>query len=154
MGRRAAFHWLRARATCHATERPGQVQEALATILDVGSDALGPVLEETVLASHYGGEVRLLEGSLTRARDIRAAVDRLIGFQTDAVADALEARLDEDLVLYLRFDKQAAAQGKLVPTLGEDAVQVRIKVQAHPATPENALAAWRDHLAQMGDTPP
>ncbi len=142
-----AYHWLRLRTTCHATEDPEKVRGALRAA--AGTEALDTA--ETPLDSHYGGTVLLLEAKLDRSRALRDAVQRILDLPgaLDELRSSLEARTDDDGVFYVRLDKQEAAQGRLALTRGEDAVQLRLKLQHHPATREAALAGLR-HLLESG----
>ncbi len=140
------FHWLRVRATAHPTEVMERVQQAVRTV--VGDTDIE--LQHTVMESQYGGKVTWIEAEVTRNRAIRDCVGRLV---TEAAApcafvrDDLDARLDDEGVLYLRLGKQAAYGGHLEAVQGDDAVQVRIRIEAHPNTPATVAAAWRAALA-------
>jgi RNA-binding protein len=113
--------------------------------------AAGVPLELTItdLDSHHGGTVRLVEAEVAKARNIRNALQRILdlpGARDDLIA-TLDARTDEDGVFYVRVDKQEAAQGRLVLTRGEDAIQVRLKMEHYPATREAAVALLGQMLA-------
>lgn len=140
------FHWLRLRATAHATEDPERVAEAVRNLTGLGPEAFDAALSRTPIEGHFG-DVTWVEADLTRARDVRTALDRLLPPEARAaVAGELERRVDDDGVLYLRFGKQAAYRGAVVPTTGEDAVQVRLRVEVHPAGRERAVAALEAFL--------
>lgn len=141
------FHWLRLRATAHATEDADRVAGAVQNLTGLDSEAFAASESRTVIEGHFG-DVTWVEVELTRARDVRAVLDRLLppGARA-AVRDELERRVDDEGVLYLRFEKQAALQGRVVPTTGEDAVQVRLRVEVHPAGRERAVAALAEFLA-------
>lgn len=132
------YHWLRLRAACHPTEDLSRVQAA---VQFVAGTATVPTV--TGLESYHGGELRLVEATLDRSRDVRNVLQRLLdlpGARAD-LAQTLDARTDDDGVFYARFDKQAAAQQRLAMTRGEDAVQLRLKMEHYPATREAALQA-------------
>jgi RNA binding exosome subunit len=137
------FHWLKLRATCHATEEPERVRHAMQFLSGLDLQAFEGVTEATRIDSHHGGEVWSFETTLSRAGDIRRALAPLRA-ATPGLAGELEARTDDDGVLYLRFDKQEAVLGRVLATRGEG-VQVRLKPEVHPAGRERvvaALAAW------------
>jgi len=138
---RPSYHWLRLRAVAHPTEDVARVRDAVATVAGTaGPD--GALFSEERLETHHGLGLVVVEARLERAREVRAALDRLLALPgaLDRLRATLEARVDDDGILYLRVDKQAAAQGELRLADQEDAVQVRVKVEAHPATRAAALA--------------
>lgn len=139
------YHWLRLRAIAHPTEDPAKVEAALRLAAGVPDLAIASEAMET----HHGGTVRVLQAVLDRARPVRDALARVLALPgaRDELAATLDARTDDDGVLYLRLDKQEAAQGRLALTRGEDAVQLRLKVETYPATREAALATLQAMLA-------
>lgn len=100
-------------------------------------------IEATLLESHHGGEVHLLEADVSRQADIRGCLGALTTEAAQAILDTLEARTDDDGVLYFRLDKQEAFLGRLSLVAGGDALQCRAKIEVHPTGRERALAAWR-----------
>ncbi len=132
------YHWFRLRASAHPTEDVARVADALRFVSGMDAETFDDAVAATDLPSHHGGTVTLLELQATRQRTVRTAVDRLLD---PSVLEELDARTDDDGTLYVRFDKQAAFQGRLQPTRGEDAVQVRLKPEVHPARRELAVAA-------------
>jgi RNA binding exosome subunit len=136
------YHWLRLRATAHPTEDLAKVEAALRFVAGVPDV---PV-EATAMDTHHGGTVHVLETVLDRSRAVRDVLQRLLGLpgaQADLAA-TLDARTDDDGVFYARFDKQEAAHGRLALTRGEDAIQMRLKMETYPATREAALASLQD----------
>ena len=142
------FHWLRLRATAHATEDPERVRRAMAFVSGLDAEAFDAATEATPVEAHHGGDVVFFETLLKRAGEVRPCIARLLEASKD-LASEVEARTDDDGVFYLRFDKQAAFLGRLTPTHGDDAVQVRIKPEVHPAHRDNAIAAL-DELVATG----
>lgn len=134
-------HWLRLRATALPTEDPERVAAAMVHLAAVEATPVG-----TALDAHHGGQVVMLDLGLTRQQDVRACLGRL-GAVRPALRGDLDDRVDEDGVLYLRFDKQAAAHGLVRLAGGADTIQVRVKPQVHPFSRDGALAvlrAWAD----------
>ena len=139
------YHWLRLRATCHPTEDLAKVESAVRFAAGVADLAVKAEAMET----HHGGTVHVVEAVVDKSRAVRDALGRIFalpGAREDLAATA-EARTDDDGVVYLRLDKQEAAQGRLALTRGEDAVQLRLKMEHYPATREAALESLRALLA-------
>lgn len=134
------YHWLRLRASCHPTEDVSRVEQAVRFVAGLDADA---PLQHTTLDAHHGGQVVLVEAKLDRSRQVRDVLQRifdLAGARDDLLA-SLEARTDDDGVFYMRVEKQDAYAGRLVPTRGEDCVQLRLKLEHYPASRDAALEA-------------
>jgi RNA-binding protein len=138
------YHWIRLRATAHPTEDLGKVEMAVRNAAGVPDLSVKAEPMET----HHGGTVHVVEGVLDKSRAVRDALGRVLalpGVRDDLLA-TLEARTDDDGVFYLRVDKQEAFAGRLQLTRGEDAVQLRLKMEHYPATREAALASLQATL--------
>lgn len=139
------YHWLRLRATCHPTEDLAKVELAMRNAAGMADVAL----KSEPIETHHGGTVHVLEAVLDKSRSVRDALERLLalpGAREDLTA-TVEARTDDDGVFYLRVDKQEAYAGRLALTRGEDAIQLRLKMEHYPATREAALASLRAMLS-------
>jgi len=138
---RPSYHWLRLRAVAHPTEDVGRVRDAVAAVAGMPPAEAAAALTEERLETHHGLPLTLVEARVERAKDVRAVLDRVFALPgaLDGLRRTLDSRVDEDGILYLRLDKQAAAQGTLRLADQEDAVQVRVKPEAHPATRAAAL---------------
>lgn len=134
------FHWLKLRAIAHATEDPEKVRQAMAFLAAMPPEELEVLTEATKVESHHGIEVWHLEATIKRAAQIRRALAPL---KDPSWAEEADARTDDDGVFYARYDKQAAFRGRIEPTRGGDAVQVRLKPEVHPAGRERAMDAVR-----------
>lgn len=143
------YHWLRLRAVAHPTEDLAKVQEALRFVAGLESTAFAAALQATRMETHHGLPLTVLECVLDRSRDLRAVLARVFALPAalDQLRATLEKRVDDDGILYLRLEKQAAALGKLRLLDGEDAVQLRLKVEAYPAGRAASLEALRQLLA-------
>lgn len=142
------YHWLRLRATAHATEDVDRVCDAVRQLTGLDDEAFEATCTRTVIEGHFA-DVVWVESELTRSRDVRTALSRLLPDSEagrQQLVKELEQRVDDDGVMYLRFEKQAAFEGRIVPTRGEDAVQVRLRVQVHPAGRERAILTLKSLL--------
>jgi RNA binding exosome subunit len=133
------YHWLRLRATCHPTEDLAKVEAAVRNAAGVPDLAV----EAEAMDTHHGGTVHVVEGSLDKSRAVREALGRILALPgaRDDLRATVEARTDEEGVFYVRLDKQDAFAGRLALTRGEDAIQLRLKMEHYPATREAALAS-------------
>ncbi|HEX2066228.1 MAG TPA: RNA-binding domain-containing protein [Candidatus Thermoplasmatota archaeon] len=132
------YHWLKLRAVAHPTEDVAKVREAVRFVAGLPQAELA----ETPMETHHGLTSHVVEATLERSRELRDVLARLLalpGAQERLLAQ-LEARTDEGGLFFVRLDKQAAAQGRLALTQGEDCVQLRLKVEAYPAGRGAALA--------------
>lgn len=134
------FHWLRLRATAHATEDPVRVRQAMQFLSALDEEGFDAATEASPIESHHGGDVIFFETQVKRAREIRACLAHL-RLDHNALLREVERRTDDDGVFYLRFDKQASYLGSVKAVQGDDAVQIRLKPEVHPANRDNAISA-------------
>lgn len=120
------------------------------TVSGLDDDAFAKVEDATRLDGHHGADVTLLEATVTRSQDVRSWARRIAADHAEAILADLDARTDDDGVLYLRFEKQDAFAGRLVLTRGDDCVQVRLRPEVHPASREAALDAL-GHWLRSGE---
>lgn len=146
---RPTYHWLRLRAVAHPTEDPSRVAAALRFVSGLDEDAFQAALAVSDLQTHHGLDLRVLSLSIDRSRTLRDVLARLLAIPgaIPHVAATLDARVDDDGILYLRLEKQAAYGHELRLGDGEDTIQVRLKVEAYPAGRPAALQALRGLLA-------
>lgn len=136
------FHSVEFRTVCHATEDPDRVERAMRTLSPDGS------LEADTLEGHHGNPLVLMSVRLEEAEAIRAFWRRVkdAGAMPPLLA-TLDARVDDDAVLHVRFDKQKAHGGTLELAGHDDVIAVRAKVVAHPAKRPNAVRIARAYLS-------
>ncbi len=136
------IHWIEARTYCHATEEEDRVAHALAFACSAGEAA------REVLEGHFGNPIVRL---VRRVSD-RRAIQEVWARWSDAGLSAafqgdVDARVDDDGVLHFRLDKQEAYQERLVLAKYADAIDVRLKLIAYPAKPEQARRVARSILS-------
>lgn len=139
--------WIRSRVFVHATEDEDRVRRALLWSLGQGDDPkAAPRVVRMRTKGHYGNEIVVLEAGLERRPDIESGLGHVFGEPRikHGVLATLSDRIDDEGVLHLRLDKQAAVQGRLELGPGSDTFSVRIKTPLFPGTrPEDA---WRGYL--------
>jgi len=142
------YHWLRLRAVAHPTEDPEKVKAALRFVSGLDEAAFAAATQATAMETHHGLPLMVFEVVVDKSRALRDVLARTFAVPDalDRLRSTLDARVDDDGILYMRFDKQAAAQGTLRLMDGEDAVQARLKVEAYPARRDAMVAALRRML--------
>jgi RNA binding exosome subunit len=131
------LHYVDLRAFCYATEDDERVAAALRTFLPEDVE-----LERTVSEGHHGDRILVLSARVERADEMRHVLERVAELDDiDAVVDELDDRVDDNCAFYLTLSKQAAFDGRVERG---DGITLRSKVEAYPATRENALENARD----------
>ncbi len=142
-------HWLRLRATAHPTEDLDRVVSAVQHLSGLDDESFADATEVTPIESHHGGTVHLVECTIKRQRPIRDCLAGLLP-KEDGLLPEVPARTDHNGTFHVRFDKQAAFEGRTVRKQVEDAVVVQVRPEVHPASQEAAVAAieaWLRALA-------
>lgn len=132
------FHWMEARAFCHATEEADRVLAALRTVM--------PEVEprRDALAGHFGNPLLIFTARTEAAPKMRSTWARaLAALGKDEILHGLEERLAEDGVYHLRFDKQRAYLGTIEIATTADAIAFRAKVAAFPRKYEIVVEVLR-----------
>lgn len=132
------FHHATVRTLCQATEEPDKVAEAMALIVGAAP------IERERLEGQWGQPIEAFEAKLSK----RMAAARIGHLFTTAIGGRLlkelPRRVDESCTLYIRFDKQRAAEGEFALTTGDDSIFLKAKVAAYPAKHENAMITLHD----------
>ena len=99
-----------------------------------------------VLEGHFGNPIVSLSVRLERRAEVRAAWRKIRHAVDETTLREPRDHLDDDLVFHVRFDKQRAFAGALVPTRDQDVVSVRARVAAFPKSRESAVRTIRESL--------
>jgi hypothetical protein len=132
------IRWIEARVHCHATEEESRIARALETAFPAGD------VERETLEGHFGNPLVRLTKRVDHAADISEVWNRWTtsGFLR-SILEEVDARVDEEGVLHFRLDKQRAYGGALGLASGADAMDIRVKLMAFPAKPEEARRVAR-----------
>jgi len=135
------IHWIEVRAYVHATEEEGRVSKAIETV------AAGPDVAREVFEGHFGNPIVRLSRRLETVDGIRATWERWrsAGALSEVSKD-LPGRIDEDGILHVRFDKQAAYGGRFALGREGDAIDVRIKLKVYRVKEDEILRVARSLL--------
>jgi len=131
-----AFREVRAEAFVHATESPEAVERALNAVLP------GVRFERRDLGGHFGQALGQISGVERAPSRVAEAMDRVRQAVGPEVARSVERRLDEDLTLHIRFDKQEAfaERLRLESRPQNDVVKLQARLKATRRTRDDALA--------------
>lgn len=131
-------HYITFRASVHATESDDRVKTALSLFL------LDNEINETKTEGHFGNPITLLHGQIKGKECIRSIdliKSGLLEHELERLRNECFERIDDECCLYIRFDKQAAFDGKVRLAKTKDAITAKIKLKAYPAHYEKALEA-------------
>jgi RNA binding exosome subunit len=132
------IHKITLRAISQATESEERVKIALSLFLS------GEEMEIVHTMGHFGNPISILQASIkarNSGRFIKLFGYRLSEYDLRRLKNEICERVDDDCVLHIRFDKQAAYKGRVELANTKDAISAEIKIKAYPARPENAIAA-------------
>jgi len=106
-------------------------------------------LSKDLAVGYHGNSIMILQTRLEKRRDVRAFFSRLSTMDLQRVLDTLDRRLDEECNLYLRLDKQSAAQGRMELTDRDDVIQVSAKIESYPSSREKAMMVAMEFLSSL-----
>ncbi|KAB2944361.1 MAG: hypothetical protein MPEBLZ_00909 [Candidatus Methanoperedens nitroreducens] len=132
------IHYITFRASVHATESDDRVKTALSLFL------FDNKINETQTEGHFGNPITLLQGQI-KGKDCIRFIDILKSglpeYELEKLRKERCERVDEECCLHIRFDKQAAFEGKVRLAATADTITAKIKIRAYPANYEKALVA-------------
>lgn len=135
------FIGIHARTLCHTTEDLSKVKEAMTNVLGDSE------LRITKTEGHHGNPITILESAVNEMKRISEFFTKIDDHDLSVIEDTLETRVDDGCNLFLKIDKQEAFLGKVTLCHGDDAISLRIRVAAYPATCEIAQDNIREFLA-------
>ncbi|CDG64652.1 MAG: RNA-binding protein [Methanobacterium sp.] len=134
------IHNLSYRAFVYGTENEEKVREAISNLLPSAP------IEKEIIEGYYHNPVVILQGKITKKREIKIFLEKLSTLKPSAkkrILRELENRIDERGNFFLRFDKQRAYLGDLKVVEHGDAIHLKLKIAAYPARKEEALKVAR-----------
>jgi len=143
-----AFLRVHFRTFVQATESEDKVRQAMTFIL--GDAEIKTIRTE----GHFGNSIIILDGVLSRSRDIRDFTASLKGTGIiDELLDNMDDRIDERCSLHFRLDKAMALEEKLALATNKNVINCSMKTGAYPANKGNAMEAARMYLEGLvGET--
>ncbi len=134
------IHNLSYRAFVYSTENEEKVREAIFTLLPTAQ------IEKETTEGYYKNQVIILHGKITKKREIKDFLEKLNSLKPSAkkrILRELEDRIDDRGNLFLRFDKQRAFLEELKTVDHGDAIHLKLKIAAYPASKEGAIKVAR-----------
>lgn len=132
------IHNILLRAIAQATESQDRVKNALSLFIFENE------IEITPTEGHFGNPIIIMQARM-RGKDCSRFVEfirsKLHEQELQRLKSELYDRTDDDCIMHIRFDKQAAYGGIVKLAATADAIMAQIKLQAYPARRENAVAA-------------
>lgn len=129
----------------HATEDEQKLLEIIRSFVPPSVE-----VHRSCMQGHHGNPIVVFESRIDQKNELKEFWRTLLSRMDEATISELRKlvreRMDESCFLYLRFDKQAALDGKLVLTETGDSVHLKLKVIAFPAKREIAAAKVMDFL--------
>ena len=131
------IHNILLRAIAQATESQDRVRTALSLFLFENE------VETIATEGHFGNPIIIMHARL-KGRDCGRFIElirsNLPGGELLRLKGELYDRIDDDCVMHIRFDKQAAYKGLVRLAANADSVTAQVKLRAYPARRENAAA--------------
>jgi RNA binding exosome subunit len=121
------------RVLVHATESEEKVRKILLDLLPQGTK-----LQSTKLKGHFGNPILCLDTCLSeeaKISELWKKIYRGLSIEPGILSQRLLDRMGESS-LYLRLDKQLAAEGKLSLTESGDAIHIRLRLGGPPSPEE------------------
>jgi len=135
------IHNVTLRAIAQTTESEERVKKALSLFL------FDCEIETIKTEGHYGNPIAILQAQI-KGRDCRKFIDFLKSKLSESdlkrLKNELSERVDDDCVLHLRFDKQAAYKSAVQLATTTDKIAAQVKLRAYPARREKALAIAKE----------
>jgi len=138
-----AFHWVRVRLFCYATENEEKLVEVMKTL----AGDIEFVAEES--EGHHGNSMTILSMDITKKREAEKLFSNLGPELITEIRGQLEERIDDDCVFYLRLDKQMAVVGSYRIAHHGDVLSITAKIVAHPAKKETAVKKMGEFLQSL-----
>jgi RNA binding exosome subunit len=158
------FHGVELRCLANASEDPDRVKRAILNALGasagegVGEGGEGRAGEMIVREEHaegqFGNPIIIFTCRVEKRRQIRAYWEHMAArgrSVLEDVRDQVGERLDDELVLHFRLDKQRAYRGLLALGSGGDTVAVRCKPEVYSGGREGAVRELRAFLDGLLD---
>lgn len=131
------IHNISFRAICAATESKEKVKKALSMFIFENE------IDIINTDGHFGNPISILTATLRGndcSRFIEMLRSKLPEQELQILKNEIYDRMDDDCVLHIRFDKQAAYDGNAALATMRDTISTEIKLRSYPARRDKAIA--------------
>lgn len=139
----SAFHWVKVKTICYATENEDVLHEMMTALTGVEE------FEIDISEGLHGNPIIVIDAVLTHNKEFENLFKALGKDVVEQILSEIDDRVDDDCVMYARLDKQKAVQGEYVISHAGDVISITGKVVAHPAKKENALINIKEFLTRI-----
>jgi RNA binding exosome subunit len=146
---RLRFQGLELEAFVHATESREKVEQALLRV------APGARVEREARTGHFGQPLLILRARLREPADDESFVTRLGAAAGPDLADTAARRIDDQLRIHARLDKQRAAAGEIALSSepANDVIKLTAKIRAPGKGRAAVIAEFRKRFGGAPDGP-
>ncbi len=142
----AAFHWVKVKAVCYATEDEDRIHDTMVQLIGTDDEE---VFDIDISEGLHGNPITVIDANLTHNKECERIFRNLGADVLTGILDGIEDRIDEDDTFYLRIDKQKAVQGIYEISHSGDVISITGKVAAHPAKKEIAIKVMREFIQRL-----
>lgn len=140
------FHYIEFKAYCQATEDPDKV---IQSIVNIAGESIE--LEKEDAEGYYGNPIEIIEGDISRNREMDMVFRKLPETVIQTLLNSLERRMDERCNFFFRLDKQQAYEKNFVLSDGSNTIKCRARVESYPAKREKAIQRIENYLKSVLD---
>ena len=129
------------RCFAHATEDINKVKKAFKFITQKDR------FEKHTEKGYYGNEIIILETKITKKNEIIKFWKRMKDYGiVGEIMLILDDIVDEDGMVYLRFDKQQAFLEKIALTTHGDSIAMHSKIESYPMKKDRAMENFKKFI--------
>jgi RNA binding exosome subunit len=133
---------MRVQMFCYATENEDLIRSVM-------TEAVGDEVVEDVSESEHGNRLLILSKEMTKQKDFVRVFGKLGPDAISEIKGGIENKVDDDCVLYLRFDKQRLVGGEYAIAHHGDVLSMTCKIASHPARKEIAVRNVSEFLSSL-----
>ena len=142
----SAFHWIKIKAVCYATEDEDRIHDTMVQLIGTDDEE---VFDIDISEGLHGNPITVIDANLTHSKECERLFRNLGNDVLSGILDGLEDRIDDDDTFYVRLDKQKAVQGTYEISHSGDVISITGKVAAHPARKEIAVKVMREFIQRL-----